>query len=123
MIDKKMVEEALCNSKVESFLFKANDELINLLGDEIDIFEIIEEGLRSRYRPPMYITDALIGRDDEKGFVVEFTDNEGNLLIDSAYKRADDIVGVSLVERIREMAYMGYELKQSKDKEVKEVFK
>ena len=129
MYNESKLIEALEDEKLEKMLFEANKRFCEVLGnDEVELFEIIEEGVKSLTKPSMYISRAKIGKSEDIGYAIEFQNNEGDIVVDSAFrilKTDKDVEGVSvgMIEKIREMAYIGYVLRQGRDDSVKEVFK
>lgn len=124
----KALEDLLEDEKVDSLLQKINSVIIEAFGEDApEIYEIIEEGISNLKKKPMYITDAKIGSSGDVGFAIEYENSEGELEVESAYRETDSFgyksVSASMLHKLREMAYCGYELRQPKDREVIEVFR
>ena len=113
---------------VEKLLVEANEKIsaslkrMGLDSYDADLFEIIAEGIKSKLKKSMYIVDAKIGEDKKLGFAIQFEDNEGEIVDESAYYVEDGKVSVGIVNKVREMAYMDYELRQGRDREIVKVF-
>lgn len=127
-VTKEQIEEALESPKVESLLEDLNLAFAKALGtSDVEFYEILEEGLRAMYKKPFYIVNARIGSEGDKGLAIEFEAPKGDIVTESAYRVSNELgyesVSTSMVEKIREMAYLGYELVQGRSADVKEVFK
>lgn len=130
MMDKEKLIKVLEDDEIEQLLWKVDKLLVKKLGGNLiedgypDIFDIINAGVNDLTRKRMYIVDARIGEEAHEGYAIQFTNDDEELLTESAYRVGDDcMVTQRMVEKLRHMAWLGYELCQTRDRRVEEVFK
>lgn len=105
-------EELLENSSIEELVIALNSEVDKVLGESgSDIFEIYLESILGN---SMYVSNY------KDSYALEYVNGEARVT-EGLYGIRDGSVSVSLIEKMREMAYMGYNLRQNKEAEVEEI--
>lgn len=97
----------------------------------LDLFEIIGDYIDDINRKSMYVENVKSKETAKRYYQIEFESHDENegYLIDSRYPIIEqningtdvDMVHFSIVQKLREMAYMGYVLRQQKEWKEKEV--
>lgn len=113
-IEKENLEKAfekINNIVVE--VFEENDE------DVFGLEEIIEHYIDSLQVKPMHIENVYDAKEDKHCLQIETPNSEGEYECTARYeiKGEDDnpVVNLSMIMKLREMAWLGYRLKQSKE--------
>lgn len=128
------IEKELIEKKLEKAWGEINSIIEKVLEDNgefgDDLYEIIGTHIDNEHKKNMYIENS---KDKKTGkcyyqIEIESQDKEDGYLVDSRYQLMKqningieiDVVHNSMIMKIREMVYMGYVLKQSKEWKEKE---
>ena len=112
-IEKANLEKAfekINNIVVE--VFEENDE------DVFGLEEIIEHYIDSLQVKSMHIENVYDAKENKHCLQIEIPNSEGEYECSARYEiKGDDnpVVNLSMIMKIREMAWLGYRLKQSKE--------
>lgn len=128
------IEKKISEKNLEKAWFEISDIVEQVLEDNgefgEELYEIIGSHIDNEHKKSMYIENAKDKKTGEHYFQIEFEsqdENEG-YLVDSRYQIKEqningvevDMVHHSMIMKLREMAYLGYVLRQSKEWKEKE---
>lgn len=106
-------------NKIVEEVFEENDEYVS------GIEEIIEDYISDLLVKPMYIQNVVNKKTDNHYLQIEIPDSDGEYQYVSRFKikeeNDNEMVSIGLIMKLREMAWLGYELRQSKEWEEKEI--
>lgn len=117
MLDIEKLRSILERKEVEKLLCQL-DEILAKEEDLPNISDMIESYISKESKSNMYIEPVNVRCESTgcsyNGYRLAY-DFDDEKLVDGIYICKDSMVGVALVEKLREMSYMGYNLSQKKE--------